>query len=67
MNNLGLEIAKNIILSGVNKIVLCDFDNLNIYDLLGNFYATENDIGSNRATIVNEKLAQLNPYVKVET
>lgn len=39
MNNLGLEISKNIILSGVNKIVLCDFENLNMFDILGNFYA----------------------------
>ena len=67
LNNLGLEIAKNIILSGVNKITLCDCENLSIFDLLGNFYAQEKDLDKNRAEIVSDKLAQLNPYVKVET
>lgn len=57
MNNLGLEIAKNIILSGVNKIVLCDFENLSIFDQLANFYAQEKDLNKNRAIIVSEKLA----------
>lgn len=57
MNNLGLEIAKNIILSGVNKIVLCDFENLSMFDVLGNFYAQEKDVNKNRACIVSSKLA----------
>ena len=66
MNSLGLEIAKNIVLSGVNKIMLCDWENLSQKDLLANFYAGKTDIGKNRAEIVSAKLQQLNFYVKVE-
>lgn len=67
MNNLGLEVSKNIILSGVNKIWLCDWEKLHMKDLLGNFYASEKDIGQHRAEIVKSKLQQLNFYVKVES
>lgn len=52
MNSLGLEIAKNIILSGVKKITLADWENLQLSDCLSNFYVNEGDIGNNRAAVV---------------
>lgn len=66
MNNLGLEIAKNIVLSGVNTLGLYDWKSILETDLLGNFYATNEDIGKNRAEVVKRKLEQLNFYVKLE-
>lgn len=66
LNALGLEIAKNIVLSGVNTLTLVDWKKIKTTDLLGNFYASQADIGQNRALCVKSKIQQLNFYVKVE-
>ena len=67
LNNLGLEIAKNIVLSGVNTLTLVDWANLRESELMGNFYATAEDVGKNKAEAIKKKLEQLNFYVKVES
>lgn len=67
MDSLGLEIAKNIILSGVNKITLADSQKLEINDLLGNFYCSIEDVGKWRCEAVLQKLQQLNYYVSVDS
>ena len=66
LNVLGLEIAKNIVLSGVNTLTLVDWRNIEQRELLGNFYASPTDVGHNRAEVVKGKIQQLNFYVKVE-
>ena len=63
---LGVEIAKNIVLSGVKKLGLHDSVNTTENDLLGQFFLGEEDIGKNRAQSSLDKLQQLNYYVKVE-
>lgn len=45
LNGLGLEVAKNLVLSGLQKLVLADWKNLESRELLENFYATEKDLG----------------------
>jgi ubiquitin-activating enzyme E1 len=66
-SGLGVEVAKNCILAGVSSIQLCDPNPVNSYDLGGNFYLSEEHIGGSqsRASLVQGKLAELNPYVKV--
>ena len=64
-DGLGIEICKNIILSGVKSVILVDDKLTNIKDLSTNFYLTENDIGINRAVACKEKLSELNNYVNV--
>jgi ubiquitin-activating enzyme E1 len=66
MGSLGLEIAKNIVLSGVNTLTLVDWRKIAASELLGNFYAEPTDVGVNRAACVKAKIQQLNFYVKVE-
>ena len=44
----GVEIAKNIILSGCKKIAINDDHNVDITDLAGQFFLTEEDLGKNR-------------------
>lgn len=66
MSGLGVEIAKNIILSGVKKVVLHDKQNLCYQDFGTNFYAVETYIGINRALSVKNFLAELNSYVEVD-
>lgn len=66
MNGLGLEIAKNTILQGCNKVTLHDTKNITNDDLSTNYYITSQDIGKNRAVATYSKLAELNSYVKVD-
>jgi len=66
VSGLGVEIAKNVILAGISSMTLYDPYEVNYYDLGGNFYLSESDIGKNRAKVCTDKLAELNQYVKVE-
>ena len=65
MTGLGLEIAKNIILTGVRSVTLFDPDNVKWNDLSSAFYFTEDDVGSNRVDSCVSKLQELNKYVRV--
>ena len=62
---LGIEIAKNLVLSGCKELVLQDNKITTFYDLSSQFYLKENDIGKNRAESCIKKLQDLNYYVKV--
>ena len=66
LRGLGIEIAKNIILSGTKKVTIFDDNICLINDLSSNFYINENDININRRdkSCLN-KLCELNPYVEV--
>ena len=44
MRGLGIEIAKNIILSGPNRVTIFDPNIAKINDLTANFYLTKDDI-----------------------
>ena len=67
LTGVGIEIAKCIILAGVESVTLHDTENITMKDLASNYYAHENNIGFNRAETVHKNLAQLNPYVNVTT
>ena len=62
---LGIEIAKNLVLSGCKELVLHDTKNTDIFDLTGQFFLEEKDIGYNRAERSLYKLQELNYYVKI--
>eukprot|EP00527_Entomoneis_sp_CCMP2396_P002422 CAMPEP_0198150574 /NCGR_PEP_ID=MMETSP1443-20131203/51491_1 /TAXON_ID=186043 /ORGANISM="Entomoneis sp., Strain CCMP2396" /LENGTH=409 /DNA_ID=CAMNT_0043815923 /DNA_START=29 /DNA_END=1255 /DNA_ORIENTATION=- len=67
VSGLGVEIAKNCILAGIHSVTLCDPNPVNSFDLGGNFYLNESQIGtSSRASLCAPKLAELNPYVSVK-
>ncbi|XP_043227198.1 ubiquitin-like modifier-activating enzyme 1 isoform X2 [Amphibalanus amphitrite] len=63
LRGLGVEIAKNVILSGVKSVTLHDPGAVEMADLSSQFFLTEADIGRPRADACLEKLAKLNPYV----
>ena len=67
MNGLGVEIAKNIILSGVKSVTLHDISDINIENMSSHYYLTKTDLGMNKAVSVRNKLAELNMYVDVRT
>jgi ubiquitin-activating enzyme E1 len=62
---LGIEIAKNLVLSGCKMFVLNDTKLTTYYDLSSQFFLSESDIGKNRAECSVKKLQELNYYVKV--
>ena len=66
MRGLGIETAKNIILSGPGEVDIFDPTKVSIKDLGSNFFLSESDVGKKkRDEACVEKLAQLNPNVKV--
>ena len=66
MRGLGVEIAKNIILSGVKQVKINDEHDCKINDLGSNFFLSEECIGKPRDISSLTKLKELNPYVDVD-
>ncbi|KRX07656.1 Ubiquitin-conjugating enzyme/RWD-like protein [Pseudocohnilembus persalinus] len=69
MDSTGIEIAKNLVLTGVQKVVIYDKKKVEKQDLLGQFYLEEKDVEQkkNRAEASVNKLQSLNQYVQVES
>jgi ubiquitin-activating enzyme E1 len=67
LGGLGVEIAKNVILSGVKSVCLHDRQLVTQADLAAQFYLSEKDVGRNRAKVSCTPLAELNNYVSVST
>ena len=69
LDSLGVEVAKNVILSGVKRLTLHDNHKATWNDLSGQFFLTEKDVkaGTNRAAACKSKIQQLNYYVRVDT
>lgn len=63
IGGLGVEIAKNVILSGVKSVTLHDEQVCSIEDLSSQFYLSESVIGQNRAVASCGQLSELNHYV----
>ena len=66
MRGLGVEVAKNIILSGPKSVTIYDQVITTINDLSSNFYLSEEDVGKRyRDEASIKKLSELNPNVNV--
>jgi ubiquitin-activating enzyme E1 len=65
IGGLGLEIAKNVTLGGVKSITIHDSQMLTHDDLATHYFASESDLGKNRAQCTQPHLAELNTYVPV--
>ena len=66
IRGLGIEISKNIILAGPNKITIFDNNKITMEDLGSNFYLEEKDIGQRRDEISLKKLKELNYNVECD-
>lgn len=49
VKGLGMEIAKNVILSGVKSVTLQDTEAVEVADLGTQFFLRDSDIGTNRS------------------
>jgi len=67
MRGLGCEVAKNLVLSGINSMMLVDSSVVTEEDATSQFLAPRDKIGENRAEASLERLQQLNPMVEVST
>lgn len=65
MRGLGVEIAKNVILSGVKSVTVQDEGQTVWSDLSSQFFLKESHLGQNRATCSLQQLSVLNPHVHV--
>mmetsp|Transcript_18112 Transcript_18112/g.27166 ORF Transcript_18112/g.27166 Transcript_18112/m.27166 type:complete len:1043 (-) Transcript_18112:182-3310(-) len=65
LKGLGVEIAKNIILSGVKSVGIVDPEPVKISDLGSQFYLRAGDVGKPRAECSVPLLKELNKYVDV--
>jgi len=63
LRGLGIEIAKNVILSGVKAVTLHDTEQVEVADLGDQFFLRESDIGTNRAAATFQRATELNSYV----
>ena len=62
---LATESCKNLLLSGVQKLVLVEDGHVEATDLTTGFYYQESDIGSERHAVLAKKLSELNPYCNI--
>jgi len=67
MGGLGAEIAKNLVLSGIDSITLMDDRNVEEVNFTSQFFLKQEDIGRNIAEASVEKAQNLNPNVKVKS
>ena len=67
LRGVGLETAKNLILTGPKQVTLSDDNLVTINDLATNFVAKKQDVGKlKRSDCVHKYLKKLNPYVTVD-
>jgi ubiquitin-activating enzyme E1 len=67
MDGLGVEIAKNVILTGLKRVTIQDTKATTIIDLSSQYYLRESDLGRNRAVSCLPKLQELNRSIEVST
>lgn len=69
LGGLGVEIAKNVVLAGIKSITLHDTKVASYHDLGSQFFLREEDVRAkkNRAEASASQLAELNPYVNIQT
>jgi ubiquitin-activating enzyme E1 len=65
MGGLGVEVAKNTILAGVQSVTVHDTRHAQLSDLASNCYLSETSIGQNRAFASRAQLAVLNGLISV--
>lgn len=65
MRALANEIAKNLVLAGINSLTIIDHNIVTERDLGAQFFISEADIGKNRAEAAAPQVRNLNPRVNV--
>ena len=64
---LGSPISTYLAIAGIGKIILADFDSVELSNLNRQFLHHEKDVGREKIKSAEEKLLSLNPEIKIET
>ncbi|KAF2669439.1 hypothetical protein BT63DRAFT_401593 [Microthyrium microscopicum] len=65
MKALANEVAKNLVLAGINTLTIIDHELVTEEDLGAEFFVSMEDVGKNRAMAAAPRISELNPRVKV--
>ncbi|MHA1820540.1 MAG: ThiF family adenylyltransferase [Promethearchaeota archaeon] len=63
---LGCEIAKDLTLMGVGKLILCDLDTIETSNLSRQMLFYKGDEGRPKAEVAAERLKKMNPFIEIE-
>ncbi|MHA1886884.1 MAG: ThiF family adenylyltransferase [Promethearchaeota archaeon] len=63
---LGCEIAKDLALMGIGKLILCDMDTIETSNLSRQMLFYRGDEGRFKAEVAAERLKKMNPFLEVE-
>ncbi|MEM2083623.1 MAG: ThiF family adenylyltransferase [Nitrososphaerota archaeon] len=63
----GCEVAKNLALVGIGKLILVDMDVIELSNLSRQMLFHKGDIGKPKAEVAKKRIKRMNPYVKVES
>ena len=67
VSGLGAEVAKNLVLAGINSMEMVDSETVSDQDATSQFLAPRDQLGQNRAEASLQRLQQLNPMVIMTT
>jgi molybdopterin/thiamine biosynthesis adenylyltransferase len=62
---LGTIIALDLVLTGIGKVVIIDFDTIELSNLSRQFLFSDEDVGKSKAVIAGQHLREMNPDVQV--
>lgn len=62
---LGTIVALDLVLTGIGKVVVIDFDTIELSNLSRQFLYGDEDVGKSKAVIAGQHLRELNPDVQV--
>ncbi|MFW9830904.1 MAG: ThiF family adenylyltransferase [Candidatus Thorarchaeota archaeon] len=65
MGALGSIIAVDLVLTGIGKVVIIDFDTIELSNLSRQYLYTDDDVGKPKAIVAGKRLRQMNPDVQV--
>ncbi len=63
---IGGEVAKNLAMMGVGRLILADYDYVELSNLSRQLLFRDQDIGKGKASVAAERLREINPHVAVE-
>ncbi len=67
MGGTGCELAKNLALAGIGKLIIVDPDNIEASNLNRQFFYHGTDVGSSKVDVAKDRLLTLNSHLIVET
>ncbi len=62
---LGTIVALDLVLTGIGKVIIIDFDTIELSNLSRQFLYSDEDVGKPKAVVAGQRLREINPEVQV--